>query len=141
MSDIVVNKVQSIQRCIERASEEYCAAGTNFPTDYTRQDAAVLNITRACEQAIDLANFLIKTHKMGIPTSSGESFALLARKHVIPTALEEKMRSMVGFRNVAVHEYRKLDIDIVEAVIRTGLNDLRAFTDHVVKYLKNSPAP
>ena len=28
MNDIVVNKVQSIQRCAERASEEYRLAGT-----------------------------------------------------------------------------------------------------------------
>lgn len=44
-------------------------------------------------------------------------------------------------RASAVHEYRKLDIDIVEAVIRTGLNDILGFPDHVVKYLKNGPAP
>lgn len=139
MNDIVVNKVQSIQRCAERASEEYRLAGNDFPTDYTRQDAAVLNVTRACEQAIDLANHLIRVYKMGIPVSSADSFALLAMKHVIPTSLEEKMRSMVGFRNIAVHEYRKLNVDIVEAVIRTGLDDLWAFTDYVVKYLKRTP--
>ena len=139
MNDIVINKVQSIQRCAERASEEYRLAGNDFRTDYTRQDAAVLNITRACEQAIDLANHLIRIYKMGIPVSSAESFALLAMKHVIPTSLEERMRNMVGFRNIAVHEYRQLDIDIVEAVIRTGLDDLRAFTDYVVKYLKSAP--
>ncbi|MBA2594059.1 MAG: DUF86 domain-containing protein [Pseudomonadota bacterium] len=139
MNDIVVNKVQSIQRCAERASEEYRLAGNDFRTDYTRQDAAVLNVTRACEQAIDLANHLIRTYKMGIPVSSADSFALLAMKHVIPTSLEDKMRGMVGFRNIAVHEYRKLNVDIIEAVIRTGLDDLWAFTDYVVKYLKSAP--
>jgi uncharacterized protein YutE (UPF0331/DUF86 family) len=130
MNDIVVNKVQS------RAG----LAGNDFRTDYMRQDAAVLNVTRACEQAIDLANHLIRTHKIGIPVSSADSFALLAMKRVIPTSLEDKMRRMVGFRNIAVHEYRKLNVDIVEAVIRTGLDDLWAFTDYVVKYLKSTPA-
>jgi uncharacterized protein YutE (UPF0331/DUF86 family) len=139
MNDIVVNKVQSIQCCAERVSEEYRLAGNDFPTDYTRQDAAVLNITQACEQAIDLANHLIRIYKMGIPVSSAESFTLLAMKRVIPPSLEERMRSMVGFRNIAVHEYRQLKIGIIEAVIRTGLDDLRAFTDYVVKYVKSGP--
>jgi uncharacterized protein YutE (UPF0331/DUF86 family) len=67
-------KVQSIQRCIKRAREESERAGSGFREDYTRQDAAILNITRACEQAIDLANHIIKTHKMGIPTSSRVKF-------------------------------------------------------------------
>ena len=44
-------------------------------------------------------------------------------------------------RASAVHEYRKLDIDILNGVSRTGLNDILVFTDHVVTYLKNEPAP
>lgn len=140
MNDIVTSKIQSIQRCIERAREEYHMAGETFRADYSRQDAAVLNITRACELAIDLANYLIKTAKLGVPASSAESFELLARKKVIPGPLEKKMINMVGFRNIAVHEYRKLDIEIVEATIQTGLGDLIEFTDCLMEYLKRSPA-
>ena len=139
MNDIVTGKVQGIQRCIERAREEYRLAGNAFRADYSRQDAAVLNITRACELAIDLANYMIKTAKMGIPASSAESFELLAAKKVIPGPLEKKMVNMVGFRNVAIHEYRKLDIEIVETIIQTGLADLIAFADCLMEYLKNAP--
>ena len=139
MNDIVTGKIQSIQRCIERAREEYSLAGETFRADYSRQDAAVMNITRACELAIDLANFTIKTVKLGVPASSAESFELLVRKKVIPSLLEKKMINMVGFRNIAIHEYRKLDIEIVEAIIRIGLGDLIEFTDCVMGYLKNAP--
>jgi uncharacterized protein YutE (UPF0331/DUF86 family) len=128
MNDILTNKIQSIQRCIERAREEYHKAGASFRSDYTSQDAAVLNVTRACEMTIDLANHIIKKGKLGIPTSSAESFYLLARKNIISHEMEEKMKGMVNFRNVAVHEYRKLDIDIVEKVILSGLDDLLEFS-------------
>ena len=60
MNDIVISKINSIQRCIERARAEYGAGTQSFETDYTRQDAVMLNILRACEQAIDLANHIIK---------------------------------------------------------------------------------
>ncbi len=133
MNDILENKLQSIHRCIERAREEYSLAGENFRTDFSHQDAAILNITRACETAIDLANHVIKREKLGFPTTSAESFELLARKGVISLALEGKLKSMVGFRNTAIHEYRKVDIGIVEAIIQTGLNDLIAFTDILMK--------
>ncbi len=113
MKDIIVNKVQSIQRCIRRARDELERAGSGFREDYTRQDAAILNITRACEQALDLANHIIRTHKMGIPTSSRESFDLLERQGVIPNDLAVKLRKMIGFRNTAVHQYQQLNIDIV----------------------------
>lgn len=55
MNDLVINKIQSIQRCIQRAREEYGSDPEGFDTNYTKQDAAILNVVQACEQAIDLA--------------------------------------------------------------------------------------
>lgn len=140
MNDIVINKIQSIQRCIERVREEYRLAGSDFETDFSRQDAAILNITRACEQAIDLANHVIKSRKMGIPSSSAESFELLARKNVIRPEIKQKMIGMVGFRNTAVHQYQQLNIAIVEAIIDSGLDDLINFSDSVMEYLTHGPS-
>jgi uncharacterized protein YutE (UPF0331/DUF86 family) len=136
MNDIIINKVQSIQRCIERAREEYSLAGDNFSNDYSRQDAAILNITRSCEQAIDLANHVIKRHKLGIPSSSAESFELLARKRIISDETKQKMKNMVGFRNTAVHQYQGLNLDIVRAVIISGLDYLLDFTQSIIEHHK-----
>ena len=52
MNDIVINKIQSIQRCVRRAREEYRADSDGFATNYTRQDAALLHVLRACETII-----------------------------------------------------------------------------------------
>jgi hypothetical protein len=60
MNDIAINKIQSIQRCVRRAREEYQADRDGFATNYTRQDAALLNVLWACETAIDLANHVIR---------------------------------------------------------------------------------
>ncbi len=132
MNDIVVNKIQSIQRCILRAREELALAGAGFAEDHSRQDAAVLNVTRACEQAIDLANHVVRVRRLGIPVSSADAFDLLARAGIVPRDLAERLRRMIGFRNVAVHAYQELDLAIVEAVIRTGLDDLVALGDAVL---------
>jgi len=127
MNDILTNKIQSIQRCVERAREEYQKGGDEFHIDYTHQDSSVLNVTRACEMTIDLANHIIKKEKLGIPTSSSESFSLLARKGIISQALEKKMIAMVSFRNIAVHEYKKLEIENIVDIIVHGLDDVLDF--------------
>lgn len=135
MNDIVLNKIQSIQRCIRRAREEYAADPDGFEENFTRQDAAVLNVLRACEQSIDLANHVIKTRKLGIPTSSGESFTLLQAEGAIERGLNDRLQKMVGFRNAIVHHYQRMDIAIVRAVISSGLDDLVTFGDRVLTYL------
>jgi len=133
MSDLIAAKAVSIQRCIARAREELAAAGDRFATDYTRQDAAVLNLLRACETAIDLANVLIRQRRLGLPQSSGESFDLLMRAGLIDDRMCRRLRGMVGFRNVAVHQYRELDPAIVEAILSKDVQDLDDFSATMLK--------
>lgn len=141
MNDIVINKIQSIQRCVERAREEYQGNPSGFDTDYTKQDAAILNVLRACEQAIDLANHVIKSHRMGIPTSSAESFELLHKQLVIDRRLTEALKNMVNFRNIVIHEYQRVDLNIVKSVIISGLDDLVLFGDRIKERLQLDTPP
>ena len=138
MNDIVVNKIKSIHLCVKRAREEYQADSEGFDTDYTRQDAAILNILRGCEQAIDLANHIIKSFKMGIPLSSAESFELLASGRVIDKQLSDRLEKMVHFRNLVIHDYLRVNMDIVKAVIASGLDDLVLLGDSVMKFVMDA---
>lgn len=114
--------------------EEYQADPNGFATNYTRQDAALLNMVRACETAIDLANYVIRAQKLGIPASSADSFKLLNTAGIIDHRLAERMEKMVGFRNTVVHQYTNVDLRIVEAVIASELDELLAFADTLRKY-------
>jgi len=121
-------KAQMIRRCVQRAREEYAAAG-DFRTDFTRQDAAILNVERACQGAIAMANRVVALRDLGTPNSSAETFNVLATAGVLSNELADAMRRMVGFRNIAVHAYHELDIAIVERVIRSDLTGLLKVAD------------
>lgn len=133
VDDVALAKAEIIQRTIARARAERAAAGDQFATDFTHQDAAILNVTRACEAAIQLASHLVATRKLGLPTSARDAFELLARAAVIDRALADPLQAMVGFRNVAVHAYRELDLDIAIRVIDQGLDALNAFSEQVLR--------
>jgi uncharacterized protein YutE (UPF0331/DUF86 family) len=135
----VAGKIATIVRCVERAREEYAQAGTAFGSNFTHQDAAILNILRACEAAVDLANMLIRKRRLGLPNDMKESFALLERAGVIPTDLSQRLQNMVGFRNVAVHQYTKLDLNIVESILRKDLDDLLSCAEAVRAPLAEEP--
>ena len=131
MNDVVINKIQNIQRCVRRAREEYHKDPAGFAGNYTLQDAAMLNVVRACETAIDLANHVIRIRKLGVPVSTADAFELLRAEGVIDGPLADRMKKMVGFRNAVVHQYTKIELSIVEAVIVTGLDELVAFGDKI----------
>ena len=124
--DVTLNKAAVIERCVARVREEHAGNDRNLVEDVTRQDSIILNLQRACEATIDLAMHLVKTHRLGVPQESRDAFAFLAEAEVLDHESAESLMKMVGFRNVAVHDYRKLDLDIVKSIIR---NDLHFFLD------------
>jgi uncharacterized protein YutE (UPF0331/DUF86 family) len=131
IEEVIAQKIASLQRCIVRAREELSTAGASFNTNFSAQDAAVLNIIRACDTTIDLANMLIRKRKLGIPTESRESLQILTREKLLDRDLADRLKRMVGFRNLADHQYRELDLGIVESVIRNNLDDLAGFAESI----------
>lgn len=128
VDDVVVNKSGTIERCLKRVLEEYRGHEDELETNFTRQDALVLNLLRACETAIDLAMHVVRTERLGVPQSSRHAFELLAEGGVIERDVADRMRRMVGFRNVAVHAYRELDLAILRSIVEQRLDDFREYT-------------
>jgi uncharacterized protein YutE (UPF0331/DUF86 family) len=140
MNDIVLNKKESIERCIKQVRTYYqLPAQGAFEEDYLRQDAIALNLQRACEQCIDLANHAIRVRKLGLPKESKDSFRLLAANNIIPRDLATHLEGMVGFRNVLVHEYQRMNIQIMIDVIENRLDDMLLFVDRIVDLFRGEP--
>ena len=134
MNDVVLNKKENIERCILQIRNYYSLPGDNpFEKDYLRQDAIALNLQRAIEQSIDLANYTIRKKKLGLPKESRESFRILGENHIIPMHMASVLEGLVGFRNVLVHRYQKLEIAIMVGIIENRLDDVLDFTDCIIK--------
>ena len=129
MSEILISKLTSVERCIARVREDYDG---EFRTNYTKQDAIVLNIERACQQCMDMAAHYIRKQRLGVPENSRHLYEILAENDVISTDLADQLKRMVGFRNVAVHNYTNLDLNVVEAVVTKHLDDFREFGETLV---------
>ena len=133
LQDGLAQKSARLERCVQRAREEYASA-THFLTDFTRQDAAILNIQRACELAIDMGNMVISFEGWGLPTSARDVFATLRQRAIIEPDMAQSLERMVGFRNIAVHEYQALDISIVASVIEREIDCLLQFAGQLLGY-------
>ena len=136
--DVVRNKVATIERCIRRIDEEYQSQPENLK-NYTKQDAIILNVQRACEAAIDLAMHLCSKNKLGIPQDSRGGFELLAENLIITNELAKTLKGMVGFRNVAVHDYKSLNLAILQVIIEKHLDELLEFGEVLLKSQLDKP--
>jgi uncharacterized protein YutE (UPF0331/DUF86 family) len=123
--NIVLNKAAVIERSLKRMREEFME---NPALDnYTHIDAMILNIERACQAAIDMAQHLVAQGHYGMPQNSSEAFLFLERAGVLSGDSTRSMIGMTGFRNVAVHEYQDLDMNIVRAIAEKQYRSLIEF--------------
>jgi len=120
--NISLNKAAIIERCIRRMREEYAADKTL--ANLTHLDALILNIERACQAAIDLAMHIVSVEHLGMPQSSAEAFELLQLAEKIDKNLALRLSGMTGFRNIAIHQYQKIDPDIIHWIMQKGWQDL-----------------
>lgn len=127
MNDIILNKTATIERCVHRIEEVYDNNPKNL-TDFTKQDSIILNIQRACEASIDLAMHIVSERKIGIPKASREAFKLLEEAHIISSDLAKTLMNMVGFRNIAVHDYQALELGILQSILEKHVKDFNDFT-------------
>ncbi|AGX86347.1 type VII toxin-antitoxin system HepT family RNase toxin [Candidatus Symbiobacter mobilis] len=141
VDDVLINKAATIERCVARSREEYAANPAGFATDYTRQDAAILNIQRACEAALDMGQHLIRREKLGVPQSARDVFALLAQAGWIDAALAACLQRMVGFRNIAVHDYQALQLPITVSIIEKHLGEFLQYSRAMLLRDASGPQP
>ncbi|HXH03999.1 MAG TPA: HepT-like ribonuclease domain-containing protein [Candidatus Competibacteraceae bacterium] len=83
---------------------------------YARDPAAVDGY-----EAFVLSEMTRLNERPGIPQSARDVFALLGRHGLIAAELAERLQRMVGFRSIAMHDYQKLQLPIVIAIIERHL--------------------
>ena len=110
-----------------RIREEYIGYEAEFEENYTKQDSVILNLERASQATIDIATHIVKMKKLGLPNTSREVFDLLLHDEIISQRSCQQMQGMVGFRNIAVHDYQNLNIEIIIAIVEKHLGDFERF--------------
>lgn len=135
--DVVLNKAGIIERCLNRIYEEYEDNPVNLQ-NITRQDAIILNLQRACEAAIGLAMHIVAENGLGIPQYSRDAFQLMEQGGLMEASLSARLKAMVGFCNIAIHDYQAMDLTILQKVVENNLGDLMEFGRLTIKLLNRS---
>ena len=133
--DILLAKVGNIQTYLKRI-QTVTRGSEDSLENIDTQDIFVLNLQRAIQSAIDLAAHIIADEGLGLPESLKENFILLNKADILSTDLTKKMTAMVGFRNIAVHDYQNIDSNILKSIFKKHLIDFELFYKEILTYYK-----
>lgn len=89
----------------------------------------------AIECILDVGNHVISDMRYRKPNSNKDIFEVLYENRLIDIELKDNLCNMAGFRNILVHDYLKLDKEIVYNVINNNLKDLEVFINVIIEYV------
>lgn len=130
--DLVLNKLESLRRCLQRVQDKTPASLDLLMNDYDLQDIIVLNLERAIQSCVDIGLHIISDLDVPIPQTMSQTFEAMRQAGCLDAVTAERMSKAVGFRNTAVHAYQKMDWSIVYSIITTRLDDFRDFSRQVL---------
>ncbi|MHB1688919.1 MAG: type VII toxin-antitoxin system HepT family RNase toxin [Ignavibacteriaceae bacterium] len=124
--DAVLSKISIIKNCLNTIKK---ATGLNPEKleDFIIQDVFVLNLQRAIQACIDIANIIISKKGLKLPAAYKDSFLILRQNNILDKDLSDKMANMVGVRNIAVHEYQEISVDILKSILNNNLKDFEDY--------------
>lgn len=133
--DVVLAKVATIQRCLKRIKE---TTGLNPVSldNIDTQDIFVLNLQRAVQAAIDLATHIVASEGLGLSDTIKGNFKLLQEAGIVNKEIARKMEAMVGFRNIAIHDYEAIDKEVLKSILSGNLKDIEDFYTTLLLYFK-----
>ena len=134
-SDLILAKAGSVKSHLNRVFEKCNVDLVDFLNDIDRQESVLFNIQMAVQNCIDIAAHIISEEGFGVPGSTTEMFYLLEKNGYLKHDLTETMVKAVGFRNLIVHEYAKLELEQVYEIARSDINDLNEYLKTIIKKL------
>jgi uncharacterized protein YutE (UPF0331/DUF86 family) len=90
----------------------------------------------AIEATIDACAMLVSGLRLGLPGEENDLFEKLAGRGVISEGMTAMLRRMKGMRNLLVHEYGRIDDELVFETVRDRLADFGIFRREVLDFLR-----
>lgn len=129
--DVIERKLELLRHCIARVRAKRPPTAALLAADADLQDVLVLNLSRAVQVCVDIGAHLLAPSSGAPPATMGETFTRLGEAGLIDMGLAARLRSAVGFRNIAVHNYEAIDWEIVWLLADDPLGDFEAFARQV----------
>lgn len=132
--DILTEKLESLRRCVVRIeSKRGCLAV--LEEDFDAQDVIALNLERAVQTAVDISAHLVSELEVSPPETMAGVFTVLEEAGILSSAVAERMRKAVGFRNICVHQYQDIDWAIVKSIATDDLEDFTNFAREISRFV------
>lgn len=135
---VIEEKLISLNRCLDRIKLHTPATVEALQTDFDAQDIISLNLQRAVQISVAIAAHILTEQLHEQTSTMAETFLALSKHGLLDSHLASRLAKAVGFRNIAVHEYDTLDMNILYSIITNEIGCFYEYADTVLGIINGS---
>lgn len=105
-------------------------------SDFKAAGAVERYLQLSIECMIDIGNEIISSLQLQRPEKYRDIPYILANSGIIPREFADIMASMIGLRNLLVHDYASINHRLVYEFLQTRLGDFNKFSKYIAEWLK-----
>lgn len=139
MKEIVMLKINELQKnIILLKSSAISIDRNNLKQDIIKYWGLERGLQISIECVIDIANVLLSYLDVEKPDTYRETILKLADIKVLPEEFSKQIANMVSFRNILVHDYMKIDEDVLIDVLKNHLDDFVKYIKYINRWIETN---
>ena len=131
--NLIMAKAGKVDAHLRRIEVKRSVKLEEFLGDLDIQESILFNLQMAVQNCIDIAAHVISDEELGVAGSTNEMFYILQENGYLSPALTEKMVGALGFRNLVIHEYGKIDLKKVYQIAHEDVDDLEEYLSAIFR--------
>lgn len=135
---LILAKISKLNQYLRYLYELRKSSLEEFKEDFRVSGSAERYLQVSIECIIDIGNEIISSLQLKRPERYRDIPYILSEAGIIPKNFADTIASMIGFRNLLVHDYATINLEMVYELLQTKLQDFEAFIKHISKWLKEA---
>lgn len=138
--DTVLARLEALNQYLSELEQFRSLTRAEFLGDLRNYRTVERDFQLAAQAAIDIASHILAADFPHRPEGYREVIEILGKVGVLPPDLADRLAGVASFRNILIHEYLTVDLDIVYDHLQDDLDDFQLFGRCVTEYLMRSGA-
>jgi len=130
---LILRKLAELEEYLEQIREFSSVSADDYSGDWRTRRIIERTLHIMIELCIDIAGHIISDRRLRVPVSYADTFKSLAEAGLLKPHISDVMEKLAKFRNIVVHQYEKVDTEMVIMILRKHLNDFLVFRDAVLQ--------
>ncbi len=133
--EVIESKLRFLREYLGDLEEYETISLNDYQTNKKDQRFVERTLHLACECCLDIATHLISRLGLREPKDNKDLFVVLFENSIIAEDVHTAMVKMAKFRNIVVHDYARIEPEVVIGILKKNTRDFNQFAHEIITFI------